>query len=148
MARGSRFTVTIEGGEELLEQLQRMGVDVKAALEKVVLEGAEEIRRPANQMAPGPHVVAEVAASGKQAVTVAIGQDKEHWYYQFFETGAQPHEITGSPIAFEGREGAVITGRVDHTGMAARPFLRPAFDRRKGAAEQRVGEGLKRVIEP
>jgi len=145
---GLTVKVTIEGGEELLRRLQQIGVDVRGALEEAALEGAEEIRQPANQNAPGPYIVAEVAEKSDQGVTVAIGPDPEHWYYRFFETGAQAHTITGAPLAFEGEEGTVVTGRVSHPGMAARPFLRPAFDERKDAAKESVGERLRKIIEP
>lgn len=144
----ANVVVTIEGGEELLAKLQQLGVDVRGVLKEAILAGAEEIWRPANQNAPGPHVIAEVTDSDQNSATVGIGPDKEHWYYQFFETGAQAHEITGAPLAFVGEEGTVITGRVGHPGMAAKPFLRPAFDRHKGDAEDSVGESLRKVVEP
>jgi HK97 gp10 family phage protein len=142
------IVVKIEGGEELLKKLKQMGVDVQGVLKAAALAGAEEIRKPANQDAPGPHVIAEVMDSDKNSATVGIGPDKDHWYYQFMEIGAQAHEITGAPLVFVGEEGLVVTGRLGHPGMAARPFLRPAFDRRKGDAEASVGEKLRRVIEP
>lgn len=148
MARGLTVKVTIEGGEELLRKLRQMGMDVKGALKAVALEGAEEIRQAAAQDAPGPHIVAEVVEQNDRSVTVAIGPDKEHWYYRFIETGAQAHEITGTPLAFEGDEGSVITGRVRHPGMAAKPFLRPAFDHHKDDAKASVGEKLRKIIEP
>lgn len=144
----SNVVVKIEGGEELLEKLRAMGIDVRKVLKEATLAGAEEIRRPANHDAPGPHIIAEVMASDKNSATVGIGPDEDHWYYQFFETGAQPHKITGAPLAFEGEEGTIIIGRVSHPGMTASPFLRPAFDRHKGDAEQSVGDKLRGVIEP
>lgn len=143
-----QIVVRIEGGEELLRKLKKLGVDVRGVLKAAALAGAEEIRVPANRAAPGPHVVAEVTESRKEYATVGIGPDEEHWYYRFMETGATAHEITGAPLAFEIGGDLVVTGRVGHPGMAARPFLRPAFDRHKGAAEKGVGEKLKKVIEP
>lgn len=144
----NKVVAQIEGGEELLRKLEQLGVDVRGALKAAVLEGAEEIRKPANQDAPGPHIIAEVVDSDQNSATVGIGPDEDHWYYQFFETGAQPHEITGRPLAFMGEEGLIVTGRVGHPGMAASPFLRPAFDRHKGDAENSVGETLRKVVEP
>jgi hypothetical protein len=51
----------------------------------------------ANQNAPGPHVVMGPAkqdeSTGKGAVKVEMGPDKDHWYYRFFETGVQPFTI-------------------------------------------------------
>jgi len=144
---GARVVVRIEGGEELLRQLRRLGVDVGAVLEEAALAGARAIAEDANQRAPGPHVETNVEKRSKGSVTVDIGPDKEHWWYRFFESGAQPHEIKGTPLVFEGDAGTVVTGRVSHTGMAARPFLRPALDTREKEATDQVGRVLRGAVE-
>ena len=139
------MSVTVEGAEEVIAALKRMGRDVDAEIGAAVEEGGEVIRQEANRLAPGPHVVMEVE-EGKGFATAKIGPDEEHWYYRFFETGAGRHLITGDPLVFEGRKGTVITGSVDHPGMAARPFLRPAFDGKSGEARDQLGERLKRAV--
>jgi hypothetical protein len=84
--------MTIEGGEELLKEIKRLGIDVEAMLKAAVLRGAEVIADAANERAPGPHNGVEVDKESKGSVTVNIGPDEDHWYYRFFETGAGRHE--------------------------------------------------------
>ena len=46
-----------------------------------------------------------------------------------------------------GDKGKVVTGRVAHPGMAARPFMRPGFDSAKGAAEKAMGAVYRKAVE-
>lgn len=144
---GASVSVTVEGGEGLLRKLRQIGADVESELEAAALVGAAVIQNAANPLAPGPHVETEVAEKSPERVVVEIGPDEAHWYYRFFETGAGPHGITGEPLVFEGRTGTVVVPGVSHPGMAARPFLRPAFDGSSDRAADKVGEALKRVVE-
>ena len=142
----------IEGGEELKARLEELAQAVRgAALEAAARAGAEVIRADANRRAPGPHVELEVRESSESAVEVAVGPDKEHWYYQFFELGAGRHTIgpqSKKAIRFPGVEGKqVVRFGVTHPGMAARPFLRPALDGQKSNAVEAVGDELQRRIE-
>jgi len=140
---GARVTVSIKGDKELIQALKKMGIDVERVLEMAAQAGAEIIAQDAGRRAPRPLIATEVSARGKGSVTVDIGPLDKVWYWKFLETGAQAHSITGSPLVFEGSEGLVVTRGVGHSGMAARPFLRPAFDSRKGAAKDQVGEVIK-----
>jgi HK97 gp10 family phage protein len=142
----------IEGGEELKARLERLEAAARgAALEAAARAGAEVIRADANRRAPGPHVEMEVSESSESAVEVAVGPDREHWYYQFFELGAGRHTIgphKKKAIRFPGAEGEeMVRFRVTHPGMAARPFLRPALDGQKANAVEAVGDELQRRIE-
>jgi len=142
-----RVNVQIEGGEELLAALRKMGPSAEQALEDAVLAGAQEIVEAANPRAPEPLIRAEVTDTSKGKVEASVGMPDEKWYWRYLETGATSHEITGQPIAFEGERGLVVTGGVHHPGMAARPFLRPAFDSKQDAAKDRTGEVLRKAIE-
>lgn len=143
--------VSIEGREELKAKFDRLGKAARGpALERAVLKGAEPIRDEANRRAPGPHIEAEISESSDLAAEVAIGPDKDHWYYRFFETGAGRHGIgpsKGKAIRFPGSDGETVRFGVDHPGMTAAPFLRPALDGRKDEATREVGEELRRGIE-
>jgi HK97 gp10 family phage protein len=144
----SSVSIKLEGGEELLEALRRMDLNVKTELRAAVSAGAEIVREAAESMAPGPHIGMRVASATAKAVTVEIGPKASHWYYRFFETGVTPHEIKGKGLlAFEGRDGTVITARVSHPGMGASPFLRPAMDANEGAATNAMGAKLRSKIE-
>ena len=85
----------------------------------------------------------EASAAG---VEVGIGPDKDHWFYQFSETGAAAHEINGSPLLFQGREGMVKTARVSHPGMPAKPFLRPAHDSTQNEQQDTLGAHIKAAL--
>lgn len=141
-------TARVEGGDELIQTLRKMGVSVDRELPGAVEAGGEVIRKDAEHRAPGPYIEKEIAEQGRGYAVVAIGPDVGHWYYQFLETGAGAHEITprapGGRLVFEGRGGTVVTGHVSHPGMAASPFLRPAIDSKRSAARDEVGDVLRR----
>lgn len=144
------FRAELEGIEDLEKKLVGLRKDLNQILETATLAGAEVVQEEANHLAPGPHI--EVKTVGKKLTycAVFIGPDKEHWYYQFFETGAQAHEITPRSkggMEFPGAGGEMIV-RVFafHQGMAARPFLRPAFDTKKDEAEEATGQEFLKAI--
>jgi len=143
---GNRITAKVEGGEALIAKLQKMGVDVERLLETAAQAGATVIADEASSLAPSPDVRVETAERERGRVTVDIGPPDEKWHWRFVETGAGRHGITGSPLVFEGSEGTVVTFGVDHPGMAARPFLRPALDKEKDAARDEVGSTLKGAL--
>lgn len=139
--------IEIDGGERLLIKLKKMGIASSAVLEAAVRAGARILEQEAEPNAPGPHLEIETVEKGRDSVTVAVGPDEDHWYYRFFETGTPPHKIAGSPLVFEAERGKVYAKEVHHPGMAARPFLRPAVDAKKGAAEKAIGARLKAAVE-
>ena len=142
-----RGVAEVEGVEELLGKLRRLEADVSEELGPAMKEGATVIKDAANRLAPGPHVDIEIEGLTDAGAVVAIGPVEKKWYYRFFELGATAHEITGRPLAFEGQADTVVTGRVQHSGMAAKPFLRPAFDQHKDKAIETIQERLKQRIE-
>lgn len=148
-----KVNLKITGERDLKRKLDELGAKARGALLKAAQAGGEVIQADANGSAPGPHVVVGNGKVEGGRAEVSIGPDKEHWYYQFFETGASEHEIKGSrkrkgkAIAFEGDDGLVVTGSVDHPGIEAKPFLRPAIDRRKEQARDRAGKVFKEEID-
>jgi len=147
VGKNIRGVARVEGIDELVQKLHQLGADVKEELEAAVVDGAEVIKKEANRLAPGPHIDTEVEESSDTHVTVAIGPVEEKWFYRFFELGATAHEITGSPLAFEDEGELVVTRRVHHPGIAARPFLRPAFDKNKDKAIETAKKRLRKRIE-
>jgi HK97 gp10 family phage protein len=142
-----RVTAKIEGGEQLLRALKEMDADLDRVLEAAALEGAEVIREAAISRAPGDHIEVEVKEVKRGHATIEIGPDKDHWYYKFFETGTSAHEVR--PV---NRKALQITPEAyamfaSPSGMAARPFLRPAFDEKQAAAEAAVGDKLREAVE-
>lgn len=142
---GDRLVVvSVEGADELIALLRRLGVRVDQVLEAAAQAGGQEFLDDANRRAPAPLLEMETTERKRGWATVDVGPPEEKWYWRFVETGAQPHTITGEPLVFEGESGLVVTGRVGHPGMAARPFLRPAFDGRQKQARDKTGGVIKR----
>jgi HK97 gp10 family phage protein len=145
----ARVTATVEGADELIAALKQMRVDVDGLLAVAAQAGAQVIADAANPLAPRPVIDTEVAEQGKGRATVDVGFPKEKWFYKFFETGTKPHYIPG-PLTLKFDDGEVhVVGGANHPGMAARPFLRPAFDAQAGAganspAAQATGDVIRK----
>jgi HK97 gp10 family phage protein len=138
----------------------------KEVIEKALRAGGVIIHEAAEEKAPGPGVVMQII-SGRtlrkkvdpkfanvvknNGKFVAIGPDKKHWHYRFFEFGARPHDIKakrGGMLVFEGDDGLVFVPAAKNTGgVPKRPFLRPAVDTRGDAAVRAMGQTLKTEIE-
>jgi HK97 gp10 family phage protein len=153
-ARGGRFCVgvatdAVQGDQALLRKLKALDADVKKSLKRATLAGAEQIADAADPLAPAPRINAVIEKATAGYVTAAIGPDDAHWYWKFYETGAQPHEIPG-PLLLEYEGRLHLVGGASHPGMGARPFLRPAFDAtangENSLAARVVGEMLNKVI--
>ena len=140
------ITVSLEGGEDLLKAIRNADMSVRSVLRAATLAGGQVVASAAAGSAPGPEIIAEVLEASAAGVEVGIGPDKEHWFYQFLETGAAAHEITGTPLIFEGREGMVKTAKVSHPGMAARPFLRPAHDSTQTEQSDTLGAKIREAL--
>lgn len=143
----------IEGGEELIAKLRRMNVDVSRVLSVAAQAGAQVIVDAANPLAPEPIITMEERSSDQAHATIDVGIPDDKWYLKFFETGASPHPIPGPlTIQLAGESDISVVPGARHPGMAAQPFLRPAFDetaRGDGSpAAQAVGDEVKKVALP
>ena len=81
--------VNVEG---LLKALERLGGSPERVLVRATEAAGKVVLTEARRRAPGPHVEMETVEKRKGKVSIDVGPDKGHWYYKFFETGAQPHE--------------------------------------------------------
>lgn len=92
---GMRLDLQLKGGEELARKLRAIGAGAEAKLLEATRAGAEVAFDPIKRDAPGDGVIMVQSEKPNLTETKAyeIGPDKEHWYYQFFETGVQPFEI-------------------------------------------------------
>lgn len=136
-------TIEIDGLENALRQAQRVGIAADRVLMAALDAAAKVIEEEIQSGAPGPHIERE-PADGVTAVD--IGPNREHWYYQFSETGAAPHEIwpkSKAALFFNER----FAARVDHPGFAARPFMRPVADAPPAAAGQKAAAVLTDAVE-
>jgi HK97 gp10 family phage protein len=166
-------SLKMKGDKELKEKLDRLGKYARAALLTAAKAGADPIRGAAQINSPGgePILIGNEKIDGGTA-EVDIGFDEEKWYLRFFEFGSSTHEVTGKKenyvsfkhrkskknqapeqrkvvgsLAFEGRNGLIITKSVEHPGMAAKPFLRPAADSKQDAARDAAGEVFRKEID-
>ena len=144
------FRYEIEGLEDFIETLGRIDKAVLGtALANAAWKGAGVIQELANDYAPGPHIIRVPDEEFPGKVTILIGPDKEHWYYTFFETGASAHEIgikNKEALRLYGFGGGEFAFEVDHPGMAAEPFMRPAVDTGKDTALRTAGDYLLAAI--
>jgi HK97 gp10 family phage protein len=146
-----------------LKELERAAR--KEVIEEALTAGGTVIHDAASSLAPGPGVVLEIVggrslrkrvdpkmanvvkSNGKFA---AIGPDRKHWYFRFFEFGAKKHNISakGTALRFEGRDGEIFAANAKNTGgVPLKPFLRPAVDGQGAKAVREMGAVLKREIE-
>ena len=138
----------IEGSRELKQKLEMLQGKARAALMTSAEAGADPIRDEMQRLSPdGTLIFLGNQELGDGTAEVDIGFDEEKWHLRFFEFGATDHEIKGSPLAFEGESGLVITGSVQHPGMPAKPFMRPAADSKKDEARDAAGEVFKKEID-
>ena len=153
MADPFRVVTKIEGGDELLKELASLGGNVRSSARSAVRAGARVIQGEAESNeqglgdGSGKQTAIKISQKKQGSIEAMIGPSKRKWWYRYFETGVTAHEITGDPLVFEGDEGLVVIGGVQHPGMAAQPWLRPAFDTKQNDAVQAVGDALRQAIE-
>lgn len=140
--------VRIIGDKELKAKLELLKGRARAALMTSAEAGSEPIRGEMQTLSPhGNEIFLGDQKLGDGTAEVDIGFDEEKWYLRFFEFGASDHEIKGSPLVFEGDSGLVTTGSVQHPGMPAKPFMRPAADNKKSEAVEAAGEVFRKEID-
>lgn len=149
MAKG--FRAELEGDDELIKKFFSMEKEFAASvLEEAAQAGADVIKDEANRNAPGPHIVTDLVKKTRAFAEMEIGPDDDHWYYRFFETGTSSHEVTpknagGLELMFGGE---LIVRMIAHpSGMAAQPFLRPAWDEKEKEAEEATGQKFIELID-
>lgn len=134
--------VTLEGGEELVAKLREMGIRVQDVLLPAMQAGAILVRDSASGQAPGPHIEMQTTKRTAKVVEVSVGPDRPHWYYRFFEFGTSAHGPKRARLMiWEGGAARRVSG------IAARPFLRPAADSQGDAATDRVGQDFRSAVE-
>lgn len=136
--------------KEIIEAaLMAGGVIVHAAAEakapgklEIRIVGGRTLRKRVDA-----RMAAIVKANGKFC---AIGPDKKHWHYRFFEFGATKHDIkpkNKKAVAFEVDGQSVVSRYARGTGgVRMKPFLRPAVDNNADTITSVMGDVLAREI--
>lgn len=144
------INMQLEGSEDLLRELRELGIKLPKVLRGATLAGARIIQADANESAPSPRVVKQLRMKGKETCEATIGPDFDHWFHLFLEYGTVAHEISpkaASVLALEiGSETGFSAGHAV-SGIAARPFLRPALDRNAEAVTNKAGDVIYEFIE-
>ena len=138
------MSAQLKGLQEALQALNRLdNAFAGKALETAALSGILPIQNAAKQNAPyrtgtlRRSIHEEVMERGDRRVVVSTGTDVV--YAPIHEFGGVITPKTARALFFEIDGQFVMTQRVD---MPARPYMRPAFDNKKGAAEREVGQAL------
>lgn len=145
--------VTIHGSERLIAKLRRTNSNVQAGLEPILLAAGEVIRQAAEEnvrptsAVTADNMIKETIERKSGRIEVWIGpQRKTAWYAHLIEWGAKPHRIVPRKAKMLKFINGALRRGANHPGMAAKPFMRPAFDNRQVAAKQEAGAGIKRAI--
>lgn len=149
MSQAVKITGKLEGADELIAQLQAVGLSVKGTTRKGVRAGMKAMQvnaeRRGNALSTrrGKATKIKISSKSRGSVRGDLGPSKKKWYLRFLETGAKPHIIPQTYI----RLGRTVRRKLRHPGMSARPWLRPAFDESTTAARQAFGEAMRQAIE-
>lgn len=146
--KGLQFDAKLEGLDELRAKLVAMGKKAYEVLDEATAAALQPTADAIRQDAPGPHILQEKADKPNKKGVVAhdVGPDKDHWFYQFSETGVQPFEVDlvrkktkrsgggrrkvrgeAQALKFPGSGGEVFAKRIRRGGIPAKPFMRKNF---------------------
>ena len=141
----NQYSLEILNADEVVLALRQLGLNASAVLEVAVQAGADVIKEAADGFAPGPNNATETKKRTDDFVQIIIGPDEEHWYYRFFETGTDPHEVLPKDAqALRIEDG--FFARANVSGMPAEPFLRPAIDTGKADATDAIGDKFRDTL--
>lgn len=139
----------VEGIDEVSKALDGQRDKLRAALETIVLAGAEVIRSAAASNARGKlagDMLKELAEKAGTKVLANIGPHKRRWYAQIVEKGAKPHAVAPRKRKALKLGDNAFRRRAAHPGMRAKPFLRPAFDESQDGAQAAMGDQVKETL--
>ena len=143
--------VEVVGLEDVVDALRELGADMESAVEAIALAAAEPMARTVAAKAPGKigdAIVTETTEKSKSRVTVSVGPSRKAWIARFVEFGTGAHTVTARKQRALKLYGLnIYRKRVEVVGVAARPFMRPAFDTGQSASQTAAANAAKKVIE-
>lgn len=139
--------VAVLGVDDAVATLAQLGVDISKALEAVTHAGAAVLQDGIEQHAPTTFDTARKTESKTpRRVRVVTGPIEDHWYVRFFEFGATPHTITAKGAQAITLDENLFRRSANHPGMAAQPFMRPAYDGNRQNAEQTIAARVRTIV--
>lgn len=121
-----RTRMQVKGLKELKKNLEKVGRNVDDVLDEAIMAGAKVIEQAAKSKAPVKtgrlrrSITVEIKDKEDNFITVRVGPGKEGFYGRFVELGTKK--------------------------MAAKPFLRPAFDENVQEARKEIRRVLKEAV--
>ena len=145
--------INVAGFEGLQAFLDALPAKVEANIMRSALRaGAVIVAKKAKEDAPDNtgKLKANIRVSARLSKGVVTASakvgSKSAWYWHFIEySGAKPHKIRankGKALAFAGR----VYKYVQHPGMKAKPFLRPALYTQQDDVLNAVTEQIKKRL--
>lgn len=152
---GRRPTIELLGGVELAGWLIALGDEVNDEIEAISIEAARPLVREIKANAPRESGdmadsidIYKLKPRGNLTTVVAIGPAKDYYYWLWNEMGAEPHTIPHKKATtFIGALKRFFKGDIQHPGVKAKPFIRPAYDRHEEKILSDITNGLNRLIE-
>lgn len=159
-----RIKTTVDGADEIIRALKRIGAEADVILDEAVLAGAEPIRAEAERRAPrltgkgAESIHKAIENTGRGKARAIIGPDvKEskasykprggtrHFYMLMQEFGVDAHTISPKNKKALAFDGAIVAG-AQHHGLTAQPFMRPAWDTKRDEAEEAAADVLRKAL--
>lgn len=145
------LVVEIEGIDELLRNLRKLGDDISRELEEAVQAGAAVTMRKIAGNVGGSirdSLTTETTLSKPKQVVIDVGPNKDAWYARFVEYGTAAHHVgvkDGEALKIYGSEIA-YRYTVNPSGAPASPFMRPGFDASIGPAGNAIRIRLANIL--
>ena len=147
----------LEGFAALEEVLAGLGSGFgDQVVDKILRNAAGPYVKRAKELSSNADVTGDVTKSigiiaNRKANSITVGPRRGGGYKGYvahiLEYGAAPHVIrakaAGKHLSFNGK----AYSEVNHPGIAAQPFLRPAFDETNGQMVQSVKDQAREIIE-
>ncbi len=150
MKQKTAAAVRITGLEEVMRELDRRGANVQSELANamelggnVIAEAAKANAAPVSK-AIAMHVRVKVTIK-KNKVEVQVGSTSP--LSHLHEYGVKAHPITPRERKALLIDRSKFAGSAKHPGMGASPWLRPAFDSRKQAAQDAIRQKLAEALQ-
>jgi HK97 gp10 family phage protein len=147
----------LEGFAELEQVLAGLpGKLGDQTVDKILRKAAQPYLKRAKELSSNQDVTGDTTKSlgiiaNRKTNSITVGPRRGGQYKGYvahiLEYGAAPHRIAakaaGGLLSFAG----TFTQEVNHPGIAAQPFLRPAFDATQGQMQQSIKDQAREIIE-
>jgi HK97 gp10 family phage protein len=147
----------ITGGKELAQALEQLPTKIQRNIMRSALAaGAKVIMREAKQNTPvmfgdlKDSLRVSTRLRGMKATADVKAGNTDAWYGHFIEFGTAAHTIkpkNRGNLKFRGANGqAVYSNGVNHPGIKAKPFMRPALDSKAKEAIIATGNKIRQRL--